>query len=1144
MKLENEFFQSFFFSFLLGVICSTLVVTIFLIIITKDNYDKRTRENIINLEKKNTAMTINSINILLTTKFLKVQSSLNELILYYQKKSKELLIHQNSNPKLNNKYLKCVLNVDDNYCETTSEDTSNIAYWLLDANTNEKDLEDKIDVKKQLIAYSKIIPNIESILETTSPNIFCYYFYFDKTELYTSFPLINDCGYGFLDRVKNFDYEDTDCIDNEGKYYTVYKVKCEAFFLNMIKSKTGAFDNNYLSNQHKTIFITNFYGLIDYENLGLEIDREFSMCIEFDDFITKGKGYACVDVIFEDMIFPLDTLNSKMMGYYFISNVGFNNVFYFPKGTITPKTSTENIYKWGLNFKLEEKIYFHEHLRKILSSNYIDYIDDYVYNEVFVNGKNSSGQYFFINGEKYKYSIYPIILENLRGKKEHVMSIIHIYQDDSFLEEINKYTSSIVIEIILELIIFIIFGSCLLFIIYLTFNTLVKYIVIPIKNINYMLKGINIGGNKRLVYLEFLKKKQDENIEKLTNAFIYERKSNNNKNENNFNNNDNHNDKDNLINKESLNDNNLIYDKDMAYSEFDKKYDEESGYIDKELNFYDFDEQLLQYRPLEIDNLIKSLLDLKAAKELTLMDREIEKTINYTHSEQIFRDFKNKEGAIICQSNIGNLQSRLLKYDKAIYHIVLSLQDYKLKKFLNQNLNDEFDEDNTLFYKISNSFNHQKTREKSNRLEKKQINNSNNNYSQQLIGILINTRYPRLIYSYYMFFKNMQKIHISNLDIINGQFMNTAFHTVDYYHKIIIQFIYLSYVKNDLIKIGESILDYLEFLIKYKLKASSNEKIFLKIFNRNLPEFHEKQIFKKKIFNKIISWFNLFDDYLFYVKEYLSLDATKCIVDDYSHSLNTDNFQFNLESQTAFMFRVNIQKSFFLKGKFCLCCKNYNDALFYFIRAAKKESIVIDGLIKKRSLKHLFKLMKIMKKEYETFDLKNLIMKKKLREYKRDKNKLFTKKINNGKKASIRTKKEEIINNITFGEKIDEIKNEIIQDIGECNNKQENGKENSQKEYVSIMDYGHYKNINLDDIKSIRRIRFTEAGDSTPEEFSKEEIESIYNYLKGLKVGEKTNMSCDDNTTVYTITMNNETEYSIEIECNWFVIDNERFAVK
>ena len=38
--------------------------------------------------------------------------------------------------------------------------------------------------------------------------------------------------------------------------------------------------------------------------------------------------------------------------------------------------------------------------------------------------------------------------------------------------------------------------------------------------------------------------------------------------------------------------------------------------------------------------------------------------------------------------------------------------------------------------------------------------------------------------------------------------MNTNFHTINYYHKIIIQYIYLSYVKNDLVKIEESILDY------------------------------------------------------------------------------------------------------------------------------------------------------------------------------------------------------------------------------------------------------------------------------------------------------------------------------------------------
>ena len=53
------------------------------------------------------------------------------------------------------------------------------------------------------------------------------------------------------------------------------------------------------------------------------------------------------------------------------------------------------------------------------------------------------------------------------------------------------------LKIILELIIFVVFGSGLLYLIYLTLNVLSKYIVIPIKNVNYMLKGINIGGNKR-----------------------------------------------------------------------------------------------------------------------------------------------------------------------------------------------------------------------------------------------------------------------------------------------------------------------------------------------------------------------------------------------------------------------------------------------------------------------------------------------------------------------------------------------------------------------------------------------------------------------------------------------------------------------
>ena len=71
----------------------------------------------------------------------------------------------------------------------------------------------------------------------------------------------------------------------------------------------------------------------------------------------------------------------------------------------------------------------------------------------------------------------------------------------------------------------------------------------------------------------------------------------------------------------------------------------------------------------------------------------------------------------------------------------------------------------------------------------------------------------------------MHKINHSH-EIQEGQFMNTYYHTIDFYHKIIIQYIYLSYVKNDMIKIGESILDYIEFLIKFKLKTSPEKKNF------------------------------------------------------------------------------------------------------------------------------------------------------------------------------------------------------------------------------------------------------------------------------------------------------------------------------
>ena len=347
---------------------------------------------------------------------------------------------------------------------------------------------------------------------------------------------------------------------------------------------------------------------------------------------------------------------------------------------------------------------------------------------------------------------------------------------------------------------------------------------------------------------------------------------------------------------------------------------------------------------------------------------------------------------------------------------------------------------------ISNPFKKEKKKEKNNILLKKQLNNSKDNFSQKIIRILINTRYGKLIYSYYMFFKNLQKLQKSNYDIINGQFMNTSFHTINYYHKIIVQFIYLSFIKNDLIKIGESILDYLEFLIKFKFKTSTSDKFFLNIKNNDLPEYRTKQNFKKKIFNKIINWFNLFDDYISYIKDNSSLGDLKNIIEDYSKS-NSENVELNNDRQSSFMLKINIQRCDFLKGKFCLSCKNYKDALFYFIRSAKRKSIVIDGLIKKRSLKQIFKLLKKLQKQFVNYRLKYLNMEKELKEYKKVINKIYRKKYNKGR--TIRRESNSYINCSTFGEELEIIKKGIIEDINECNEKQE-------KDILILIDFYNY----------------------------------------------------------------------------------------
>ena len=105
MKLEDQFFHSFFYPFVVGVTLSAAMVIISSIIFTNNYLDLKTADNIVQLEKDYSKVKLNSINIILSTYLLKIQAGLNEIINSYiilanQIKSNEAL----KSKVINNKF--------------------------------------------------------------------------------------------------------------------------------------------------------------------------------------------------------------------------------------------------------------------------------------------------------------------------------------------------------------------------------------------------------------------------------------------------------------------------------------------------------------------------------------------------------------------------------------------------------------------------------------------------------------------------------------------------------------------------------------------------------------------------------------------------------------------------------------------------------------------------------------------------------------------------------------------------------------------------------------------------------------------------------------------------------------------------------
>lgn len=105
------------------------------------------------------------------------------------------------------------------------------------------------------------------------------------------------------------------------------------------------------------------------------------------------------------------------------------------------------------------------------------------------------------------------------------------------------------------------------------------------------------------------------------------------------------------------------------------------------------------------------------------------------------------------------------------------------------------------------------------------------------------------------------------------------------------------------------------------------------------------------------------------------------------------------------------------------------------------------------------------------------------------------------------------------------------------------GDEEDTTTYKYLKETDLYKKINIDEVSQLTITKYTEGGALLEEITDIEEIESTYNSLGNIRLGKKTDMACEDNTTIYLFQESDEKKTAIEIECDWIIIGKDRYLI-
>ena len=318
MKLKDKLFKALFFPFLIGIFFSILIVFTVLFYYSKNYLDKKSAQDIYNIEKKYSTININSINILLSNVLLKAQVGLQEQITFYQNLGSNLTYEK----KLENMINDCVQNIQDLISKKVelSYRANYFAFWFKDKKKKKFNdtIEEKLsDLYQQAATFSQIIQSLYSVIFSMNDILYNIYFLSESTGVFIGYPYIYFYNSKLANYFYNFSNNPSWCTDEEGNLIDHYKFQCRDLFKNILRVKEGIFDLNVQDQPHRKIFISSPYYQLGYKTS----DEIFTMCIQFNDSISHKNAYMCGDIKYKNLFDSFDSFNDRLTGYFSIVNI-------------------------------------------------------------------------------------------------------------------------------------------------------------------------------------------------------------------------------------------------------------------------------------------------------------------------------------------------------------------------------------------------------------------------------------------------------------------------------------------------------------------------------------------------------------------------------------------------------------------------------------------------------------------------------------------------------------------------------------------------------------------------------------------------------------------------------------------------------